>query len=507
MKAPVNGVRIREDLWKLPKWDDTLLWYARAIREMWKRPLNDPTGWRYQAAIHGYRSDNPFLRQLAKPGDRKPSNERDVWNQCQHGSWYFLPWHRGYLGCFEAIVRETIRGLGGPADRWALPFWDYSDTTNQFARLVRPEFLEANLPDGTPNALFQNVRRAPFTPRQTPLGRAGDFGLDALEVRLAALTQPSYSAPANVPSFGGGVTGFSHGGSQGTTGQLEASPHGDVHMAVGFDERTRQGFWMGGFNTAGLDPLFWLHHCNLDRLWDVWIANRHSNPTDARWLRPSNAATGQKMPFILHMPGRPNFTFVPADVVNAARSVFAYRYEGLAAPAPSRPGLAMAPSRPRVAPVDETPPQLIGATSGPVELDGGRAKTSVSLRGLRRATPGRRGLAAQPAPRIFLSIENIVSEGPSLPYRVYLNVPDGFDPDQYEDHFVGTLPMFGVRDATREDGTHGGSGLSYVFDVTDVVKKLGVNAVETPLDVDFVPKGGETGPAELKVGKISFYQR
>jgi tyrosinase len=505
MKAPVNGVRIREDLWKLRRWDDTLLWYSRAVAEMWKRRLDDPTGWRYQAAIHGYRSDNVFLQQLAKPGDRVPANQADVWNQCQHGSWYFLPWHRGYLGCFEAIVRETIRALGGPADKWALPFWNYSDTTNPFARLVRPEFLEPTHPDGTPNALFQNVRRAPFTARSTPLGTAGDFGLDALEVRLDALDQRSYSNPPNVPSFGGGVTGFSHGGAQGTTGRLEASPHGDVHMAVGFDPKTNQGFWMGGFNTAGLDPLFWLHHCNLDRLWDVWIAKPRSNPADPRWLKPSSPVTGQKMPFILHMPGKPNFTFVPGDMVNAARSVFAYRYDGLASP-PAR-GLAMAAPAPRVTAVDETPPTLIGATTGPVDLDGGRANASVSLRGLRKASSNRRGLAAGPAPRIFLSIENIVSEGPSLPYRVYLNVPENFDPDDHIDNFVGTLPMFGVRDATREDGTHGGSGLSYVFDVTDVVKKLGVDASATPLDVAFVPKGGESAPAELKVGKISFYQR
>jgi hypothetical protein len=26
-----------------------------------------------------------------------------------------------------------------------------------------------------------------------------------------------------------------------------------------------------------LDPIFWLHHCNIDRIWDSWLAQRHSN--------------------------------------------------------------------------------------------------------------------------------------------------------------------------------------------------------------------------------------
>ena len=45
------------------------------------------------------------------------------------------------------------------------------------------------------------------------------------------------------------------------------------------------GGWMGRFNTAGLDPLFWLHHCNIDRLWSVWLAmdSNHTNPADTAW--------------------------------------------------------------------------------------------------------------------------------------------------------------------------------------------------------------------------------
>ena len=42
--------------------------------------------------------------------------------------------------------------------------------------------------------------------------------------------------------------------------------------------------FMGGFSTAPLDPLFWMHHCNIDRLWEVWVqrqkqlTNRDRNP-------------------------------------------------------------------------------------------------------------------------------------------------------------------------------------------------------------------------------------
>ena len=44
---------------------------------------------------------------------------------------------------------------------------------------------------------------------------------------------------------------------------------------------------MGGFNTAGQDPIFWLHHCNIDRLWEEWLAQGGGrvNPTaDATWM-------------------------------------------------------------------------------------------------------------------------------------------------------------------------------------------------------------------------------
>jgi tyrosinase len=56
-------------------------------------------------------------------------------------------------------------------------------------------------------------------------------------------------------------------------------PHNDVHLAVGgFDVPGQADFSpitgangdMGENNTAGLDPIFYFHHCNVDRMFWVW---------------------------------------------------------------------------------------------------------------------------------------------------------------------------------------------------------------------------------------------
>jgi tyrosinase len=65
-----------------------------------------------------------------------------------------------------------------------------------------------------------------------------------------------------------------------------------VHSLVGNDYdqfgRLVGAGWMGDFATAGLDPVFWLHHSNIDRLWQVWLEADagDTNPTgDRAWMR------------------------------------------------------------------------------------------------------------------------------------------------------------------------------------------------------------------------------
>ena len=70
----------------------------------------------------------------------------------------------------------------------------------------------------------------------------------------------------------------------GRSGALESVPHNVIHGDVG----GQQGL-MSAFDTAALDPIFWLHHANIDRLWSVWLKRSatNSNPTDGAWLKQS----------------------------------------------------------------------------------------------------------------------------------------------------------------------------------------------------------------------------
>lgn len=49
-------------------------------------------------------------------------------------------------------------------------------------------------------------------------------------------------------------------------GYVEAGPHGAVHFWAGISTLED----MGVAYSAGRDPLFFGHHGNLDRLWNVW---------------------------------------------------------------------------------------------------------------------------------------------------------------------------------------------------------------------------------------------
>src|SRR6188474_2640081 len=117
---------IRRDAWSLQReagtWHPIMRAYALAVGLMQQRQDDDVTSWTFQAEIHA--------------------------SDCQHNTWYFLPWHRMYLYWFERVVRAAaLEHEDVPddvAEQWALPYWNY-DGGGETARLpdaVREPTLE-----------------------------------------------------------------------------------------------------------------------------------------------------------------------------------------------------------------------------------------------------------------------------------------------------------------------------------------------------------------------------
>lgn len=241
--------------------------------------MSDPTSWRYQAAIHDYvRGEDP----LAEPSDLPlPADEATFWRACEHRNWFFLPWHRMYLHHFEMMVLHEVIRLGGPTD-WALPYWNYS-SGGASARLLPEAFRSGPL----------------FVPRRDANANAGRPFLAtgaADQTNIDCLRETVYTGVPGNAGFGGlrppPPAVRNHAGGTGS-GRCERAPHDGMHGALSGNDflpdgtrvpLSQRGF-MGDFTRAPLDPIFWVHHCNIDRLWEVWVRTPgHANPTTADWL-------------------------------------------------------------------------------------------------------------------------------------------------------------------------------------------------------------------------------
>jgi tyrosinase len=121
--------------------------------------------------------------------------------------------------------------------------------------------------------------------------------------------------------------------------------------------------------------------------------------------------------------------------------------------------------------------------------------------------PAAAALAAGEQPRILLNLENVTGQGNFSSFAVYLNVPAAASADDDPNLFAGTLPMFGVREATQSSAALGGSGVTYVLDITDVVNHLkqANNWDPDNLRVTFQPIAQGDPDASVDVGRVSLY--
>jgi hypothetical protein len=163
----------------------------------------------------------------------------DGFNKCQHRNWFFAPWHRMYVYFFEQIVAALGKYPG-----FALPYWDWT--------------RHPTLPD-----LFW---AAPFNDPTREVTKGEKISQGDYDTYVSNAVISGILGQASFNTFGGGA---------GRGGQLEGTPHNFIHRWVG-----------GDMATAGspTDPVFWLHHCNVDRLYEVWIRKHPGRlPPETAW--------------------------------------------------------------------------------------------------------------------------------------------------------------------------------------------------------------------------------
>ncbi len=380
-----------------------------------------------------------------------------------------------YILNFERIIQFHLDD-----DTWSLPYWDYTKPDDDSSRVLPEPFRVPQ--DG--NALFTSRRDAqvnhPTAPTDIPYDQAKATDALATDVFAVAGDDP-------MSTFGGGIV-QDVAPSHSARGSVEVTPHGWVHGAVG-----GPGGLMSRFATAGLDPIFWLHHANIDRLWDVWIRQWGAGtmPTSPNWLDTS---------FEFFGPNGTKEKRLIRDILVSEE--LGYEYESTDPLALPRQLVAVASSpEERIA----VPPKLVGAA---MEIPfASRATVDIEL-----SSPG--GVqslseAASPATpdRWYLRVEDIVGENPAVPgYDVYVNQPKGDHPGLR----AGGIASFGIPEASQPDAEHGGNGLTDVFDITELVAELFDDGAWEPsaVKVTVVPVG-LSGEAEeggdVRASRISIY--
>lgn len=510
---------------------------ARAAAKYTRHNVTSPDG---QKALASYEKGVKAMLQL--PAEHPQNWFRNAFTHlmdCPHGNWWFYVWHRGYIGYFE----QTIRTLSEDSS-FALPYWDwtqlpqipdsmfngalsptdiafepYTGNLALFTSFMKPALIKywnslssaqrgqlnirgykafddlwndvtgftTSIPGGggiSGNQAFAIACGARYLSRDNPkLNDKTAYNASPFVVYSGLLPIDFYN-PVSYLSFTSSKTA-SHNtqpGSGTSFSTIEGLPHNSIHNWIGGVGATDPGPYGNMTNfLSPVDPIFFLHHANIDRLWDVWT--RKQKARNLAYLPPQpDLKTLSDEPFLFYVGGDGSYVSMGKAGNYLSTDVFDYVYE---------PGFGediVTPPSPALVARQVAPPVkgiLRGNTASVVVPS---ATIQNSLAG---ATP--RPLMAQ------ITVPHPARASSTREFDVLVNAPAGVTQVAADSpYYAGTIAFFG--------STMSGMGMS--TDATFAVplpRTLEVFAApsatnRTALNIRVVPSQGQAAPAPALKG-------
>ena len=382
-------------------------------------------------------------------------------NKCPHGNWYFLPWHRAYLLMYERMIRSVTYN-----QNFAMPYWDWT------AHPTVPQAFSQATYNGQPNPLYVSTRANGYS---IPTIYSGTSVMNTI------YGQTNFELFGSSRGAGQNNLNASWIHGSGAQGTLEATPHNNIHTHLG-------GYMPNG--NSPMDPIFLMHHGNIDHIWWRWNCQGGANTTDPLWLN---------MPFTNNYYNTNGSwaTYKPADLLNIA--TLGYSYGLCLRRFPHIPIWVLANARlteifkagSAVAahPAGAQILRLQHSASGrSVDVTGAAAPATLRNLFANRLKP----LALTPklkveqrTSQVVALIHNLTPMDDRVEVLVFAgagDIPANAGTD--DPHFVTSIGFFGAH-------AHGGAGLSASVDLTDHLRglnmssdKIQVRLIARPIDAE-----------------------
>ncbi|MEM1203822.1 MAG: tyrosinase family protein [Acidobacteriota bacterium] len=411
-------------------------------------PCSNPLSWYYQGAMHWVPNDERDGSKLVDGAVLCPSYNgtdeklKPAWNNCTHKpgtELHFLIWHRLYIYHLELIVKEQ----GGDPE-FGLPYWDY---TNPQYRVMPGAFRDA---DGS---LYEAGRFPPLN-----RGEAIDSRMDRFLDLTKLMQNRTYE------SFNSTIDG---------------APHGAMHVYIGTGYegfrsynrvyQTQQSGLMAEVPSAGFDPVFWVHHSNIDFIWQSWMNSPNGAFPDLEQLEAS------PIPYQFFDPEGNLVSYTVQEAYDKAFGL-PVTYDVFQAGE------------------SEVMPRF--------DFDGKGRVTTFTI----DLADSSRVLAVKNEKRIYMRVVVSFAREPTSAFEVYVSNSGGRDVESVE-QLAGLMTFFGAQHHAAHHPGHGVAGhggriqKEFRFDVTDEVDP---NNLEGKADIHIRKVGDPEDSDEVTIEKIVF---